>query len=401
MTVALSRIDPLAQFLSGSELEEMFPVTRNLVYLQNASIGPLPRPVLEAATDMLISQSRFGTEHYVSWLARNEEVRSSVARLLNADKDEVSFIRNTAEGLARIAFGMKWKSGDNIVSFAHEYPTNVLPWLALQEQGVETRLVPVTDGRIDVDTIAPLVDSRTRLIALSSIQFATGFRLDLEEIGQFCRERGVLLSIDAIQHLGVVPFDVKETPVDFISAGAHKWLLSPSGSGVFYIRRELLNQLDVVEVGFAGTAAYNLNDELLGYSLKYRDSAQRFEGGLTAFSALSGFGAAADMFNSIGIDNIYRHVLALTDLADNGLRELGFEVVSPRVTTDEKSGIFTFYHTKHDSAQIKQFLLERGISLSVRTVLERPMMRISPHVYNTREDIEQLLAALAELPTVI
>lgn len=381
-----------------SEARALFPITEKWAYFQNASIGPTPRPVVDAAESALRSQAVNGTEAYVDWLDNNEKVREEVAKLLNADTDEISFVRNTAEGLARIALGLNWKQGDNVVTYAHEYPTNVLPWLALADKGVQVRQVPVTDGRIGVDEIAALVDSRTRLVALSSVQFANGFRLDMETIGSFCRDRGILFSIDAIQHLGVLPFDVKTTPVDFVSAGAHKWLLSPTGSGLFYARKEVQDMLRVVEVGYAGTRDYSLNDELLDYRLEYRPSAQKWEGGLAAFSTIAGFGAAASLFNTLGIESIEKHVLALTDYAADGLEGLGYKILSPRSSRAEKSAILSFVHPTVPAARLKTYLAARSISISMRTVHGTPVARISPHLYNTVGEVEMLLAALREIP---
>jgi selenocysteine lyase/cysteine desulfurase len=231
------------------------------------------------------------------------------------------------------------------------------------------------------------------------VQFATGFRLDLTEFGSFCRERGILLSIDAIQHLGALPFDVHDTPVDFVSAGAHKWLLSPCGSGVFYVRDELLEELRVTEVGYASTADYSINDELLNYSLELRTTAQRFEGGLATFSTYAGLGASVQLFMEVGIRNIADHIMLLTDTAAEGLQELGFTVLSPRMNSHEKSGILSFTHPNIAAQAIKKHLAQHSISISVRTVQGQPIVRISPHYYNSLEEVQQLLSILAQFVT--
>lgn len=384
----------MAAAMTQETYRSLFPITQEWTYLQNASIGPLSKPVLEAIDGSLRSQSQYGTERYPDWLDTVESVRRSAAELLGAHTDEVSFVRNTAEGLSRIAFGLDWRSGDNIVTNSMEYPTNVLPWLALQAQGVETRIVPDRNGRLGVDDFREAVDDRTRLIAVSSVQFSNGYNIDLEALGQFCRENGILLSVDAIQHLGVLPLDVKKTPVDFVSAGAHKWLLSPCGTGVFYVRRELLDQLRVVEVGYAGMDDYSLHDDFLDYNLAWRSTAQRFEGGLANFSGLAGMGASIELFLEIGIDRIREHVLSLTELAVGRLRSLGYHIISPRDTDGEKSGIVSFYHSRYSSADIKQFLARHKISISVRVVRALPVLRISPHYYNTHDEIEHLVDVL-------
>ena len=376
---------------------EQFPITREWAYLQNASIGPLAAPVVEAVEAVLHSQSTKGTEDYASWLDLVEATREQVATLLHVDPANLSFVRNTAEGLARVAFGLPWSTGDNIVTYAAEYPTNVLPWMALREQGVELRFATGRDGRITVDDIAECVDRRTRLVALSSVQFATGYRADLDAIGGFCRERRVLFSVDAIQHLGILPFDVAGSPVDFVAAGAHKWLLAPAGSGVFYVSPEVADQLRVVEVGYAGTRHYSINDELLDYRLDYRPTAQRFEGGLQAFGPIAGLGASAGLLLGYGLGTIADHVLALTDRAVEGLKGLGAEVLSPRRHRHEKSGIVSFVHPLLPAQEIKSFLAEHRVSVSVRVVEGRNVVRISPHLYNTGDEIDGFIALLTEL----
>jgi cysteine desulfurase/selenocysteine lyase len=375
----------------------LFPITREWTYLQHASIGPLPDPVTRAAQQYLHSQSADGTEAYPSWLDAVEHTRASAARLLGASVDEISFVRNVAEGLSRISLGLRWAPGDNIVTCAMEYPTNVLPWLALASEGVETRIAPVEGARVTVESLAPYVDARTRLVAVSSVQFASGHQLDLRALGAFCRERGVLLSVDAIQHLGAFPLDVRATPVDFVTAGGHKWLLSPCGTGIFYCRRDLLETLRIVEVGYAGMSTYDLGHELLGCAFSPRPTAQRFEGGLAAISGLAGLGAAIDLVLEVGLDRISRHILELTDATVEGLETLGFRVLSPRRSTAEKSGIVSFTHATRPAGEIKHFLAGRRISVSARVAGGVPFVRISPHFYNTQSEIREVLDALSHL----
>ena len=392
-----STVEPGVRRQGIARAPDLFPITREWAYLQNASIGPLAAPVVAAVKDVVHSQSTQGTEEYASWLDMVESVRQRVATLLLVDPANLSFVRNTAEGLARVAFGLPWSAGDNVVTYAGEYPTNVLPWMALRDQGVELRLASGSGGRITVDDLTGYVDARTRLVALSSVQFATGYRLDVDAIGAFCRERRILFSVDAIQHLGVLPFDVARSPVDFVTAGAHKWLLAPAGSGVFYVNPEAADRLRVVEVGYAGMRNYSINDELLDFRLDFRSTAQRFEGGLQAFGPIAGLGAAAELLLGFGIDAISDHVLALTDRAVEGLTDAGATVLSPRSSLGERSGIVSFVHPRVPALEIKSFLAARHVSISVRVVEGRHVVRISPHLYNTVDEIDAFLALLKEL----
>lgn len=379
---------------------ELFPITREWVYLQHASIGPLATPVLNATMNALKSQATQGTESYPAWLEEVEIVRGKVAKLINAKPEEVSFVRNTAEGLGRIALGLRWSPGDNIVTNELEYPTNVLPWLALRDLGVETRIARADEsGRVTLDSLAQQVDKNTRLLAISSVQFSNGYLMDLKSISDYCKKRQILLAIDAIQHIGVLPFDVKALGVDFVSAGAHKWLLAPCGSGIFYCRSDLLEQLRVVEVGFAGTSDYSLTDEFLDYSLSFRPSARRFEGGLVAFSVVAGLGAAVDLLLDAGIERIHAHVLGLTDRFAEGIARLGMHLISPRNGVGEKSGIISFFHPTVPSSEIKQRLADRRISVSTRVARGISFVRVSPHFYNTEEEVEQFVEGLSQIRT--
>jgi len=381
--------------LVSAAYRDLFPVTHEWTYLQNASIGPLSTRVIQAIAGQLESHASSGTEAYAGWLEAAESVRARAARLMNAPAGCVSFVRNTAEGLSRIALGLRWSRGDNVLTAGIEYPTNVMPWTALVDQGVDTRIIPARDGRVVVDDLMNAADRQTRLVAVSSVQFSNGYRVDLARLGALCRERGILLSVDAIQHLGVVPFDVQTDPVDFLAAGAHKWLLSPCGTGLFYVRPELLDGLRVIEVGAAGTSRYHVQQELLRYAFTPHPSARRFEGGLPAFALLAGLGASIDLFLEIGVGRIMQHVIALTDLAVVRLGSLGFQMLSPRAVESEKSGIVAFVHPEIPSEILKDHLTRARVSISLRTVNGRSILRVSPHFYNTEADIDRLAEALS------
>jgi selenocysteine lyase/cysteine desulfurase len=381
---------PVSQAYRG-----LFPITREWTYLQNASIGPLSTRVLDAVQRCVAEQAAAGTESYASWLEAAESIRRRAAALLNAPADCVSFVRNTAEGLSRLAFGLPWAPGDNIITAAIEYPTNVMPWRALERAGVETRIVPARDGRVAIDDLVRAVDARTRMVAISSIQFSSGFRIDLARLGSFCRERDILLSVDAIHTLGVFPLDVRATPVDFVSAGGHKWLLSPVGTGLFYVRPELLDRLRVIEVGAAGDARYHVQDELLLQDFVPRSSAKRFEGGVVPFALLAGMGAAIDLALEIGVDRIARHALMLADRTAAGLTAAGCRILSPRSTEEEKSAIVVFVHPSVSSESLKRALTAERISVSLRTIGGHAVLRASPHFYNDASDIDRLVDAVA------
>ena len=191
------------------KVKQEFPVTRELIFFDHARVAPLPERVRQVVTAFVDDATRFGTAHYESWIAGIEQSRKNFARLINAGTDEVAFVKNTSEGLSIVANGLDWKSGDNVVIPDIEFPANVYPWWNLKRLGVETRMVHAVEGRVLFDDLVKQVDARTKLISISSVECNSGFRCDLNRIGEFCKEKGILFCVDAIQSLGILPMDVK------------------------------------------------------------------------------------------------------------------------------------------------------------------------------------------------
>ena len=260
------------------------------------------------------------------------------AQLVGASVDEICFVKNTVEGLCTVASGIRWNPGDNIVSNRLEFPANIYVWMNLAELGVSLRLGEPENGRIEPETLFALVDDKTRAIAISFVQFLNGYRADVEAIGSFCRERGILFIVDAIQGLGVVQLDVRKAKIDFLAAGGHKWLLSPIGSGILYCRRELIPDMRVSDIGHLSIVP---GQPFTAIHLNLRDDARRFEGGIVGYSAICGLGASLSMFLQIGISQIEEYIARLTDYATTALQNNGFRVISPR-RPGEKSGIVSF-----------------------------------------------------------
>src|SRR5262249_39184346 len=223
---------------------------------------------------------------------------------------DVAFVKNTSEGVGFVAEGLPWRPGDNMVTAAEEYPANVYPWMNLQGRGVEVRRVASRGPRVELDDIRAAIDGRTRLVSLSFVEFASGFRNDLDAVGALCRERGVLFFVDAIQGLGVLPLDVRRTPVDFLAADGHKWLLGPEGAGVFYVRRELVEQLHPVAVGWNSVVgAWDFST--INFQLK--PHAGRWEGGTLNVGGVVALGASLGLLLEAGVAAVAERVLELTD----------------------------------------------------------------------------------------
>ena len=227
-----------------------FPVAERWAYFDHAAVAPLPRrsgDVLRAWAD---EQERNGVVHWPDWERKLEATRGRIARLLNAEADEIAFVGSTTQGIGLVAEGFPWRVGDSVVTAAEEYPSNIYPWMNLASRGVGLRTVPSREGRVWVEDLAAAIDRTTRVLTISHVEFASGFRNDLDALAGLCRERGIALFVDAIQGLGPLTIDVKRTPIDFLAADGHKWLLGPEGAGLLFVRREWIERLRPLGVGW-------------------------------------------------------------------------------------------------------------------------------------------------------
>jgi cysteine desulfurase/selenocysteine lyase len=362
------------------------PVTERYAYFDHAAVAPMCAAARDAMVRHAQESAEHGDVHYGQWDRRIEAARASAAHLIGAQAGEVAFLKNTTEGIAFVAEGLRWQPGDNVVIPEREYPANVYPWMNLAERGVEVRWLPHRDGRVHIDALPEVCDARTRLVSLSFVQFASGFRTPLAEVGRFCRARNCLFFVDAIQGLGAFPLDVEADGIDFLAADGHKWLLGPEGAAIFYCRASRRNDLRLIEVG-AGTVINRR--EYLTYNLTPALDARRFEAGSGNLPGVFALGAAVEYLMSVGIDAIAARVLALTDRLCAGLAQLGWTVLSSRRPA-EASGIVMFSHPQHAPEATWRALHREHIILSLRA----GVLRASPHFYNTEGEIDRLLAAL-------
>jgi selenocysteine lyase/cysteine desulfurase len=368
-----------------SHYRNLFPVTEHYAYLNHAACTPLPRPGLDALARHWAAQSTMGTlSEPLDW-ARIEEVRTSMARLIGAKPTEIGWVQNTATAIGIVAHGLDWREGDNVVTVQGEFPANVYPWLSLQHLGVETRLVPQRDHRVLVEDVAAAIDERTRLVSVSFVEFATGFRNDLAAIGRLCRERDVLFNVDGIQGLGALQVNVREANIDFMGAGVHKWLMGPHGVGVLYAREELIEQLSPFTANWA--SVIDPHDHL-NYGQPWVGTAARVEGSTRNVSGLLAFGAILDMIHEAGPDRIEARIMELTGHLIDGLQERGYEIISSTFP-GERSGVVCF-RAKGDPKD----LLARAESERIVIAVRVGAVRVSPHFYNTEEEIDRLLRLL-------
>ncbi len=363
-----------------------FPVTRKWIYMNHAGIAPISQPVYRAMNGYLRDVANNGMTGIEAWREVDARTRKLAARLIGARPSEIAFVKNTTEGILMVANGLRWRSGDNVVISDRGFPANVYPWLNLVSKGVETRMVPEVDGRIPMEDLLDAADERTRVISVSSVEFASGFRHDLNAIGDFCRDRNILFFVDAIQSLGALRFDVSEVGIDFASADAHKWLLGPEGAGIFYCSRRAMKRLKVVNLGWSSVANPRA---FLSYDTTLLPDAHRFECGTLNTVGVYGLKACFDLILSVGIEAIEARVLMLTDQLCAGLKEKGYDVVSSR-RPGERSGIVVFRHADITPEALYEKLYEADIVGAVRG----EGLRLSPHFYNTEEEVDRILDVL-------
>ncbi len=363
-----------------------FPVTQKCIYLDHAGVSPLPLRVKSAIETFLSEATDAGAFHYPKWSRQVVEIRRSCARLVHARPEEIAFVKSTSHGLAIVAKGLDWKPGDNVLIYEKEFPSNIYPWLNLQKKGVIVKIIPSRDNRIVIDDIEQLIDSRTRLLSLSSVQYANGFRIDLKKVGDLCHKKNVLFCVDAIQSLGVIPMDGKECSIDFLSADGHKWLLGPEGIGIFYCRKELVERIDPPLLGWR-SVQNEFDFAHPDFALK--TDAQRFEEGSMNLLGIFGLGAAIALLSGVGIDAIEERVLGLGDVIIREAERKGYSLLTPKARK-ERGGNVTIAGA-FDPAATRDDLRGKGIMVNARG----NGLRVSPHFYNTEEEIVALFHALA------
>ncbi len=367
---------------------DLFPVTRELVYMNHAAIAPINTRVSDAVRAYLDELARFGGIHRPGIEDRVEACRSKFAALIGADSSEIAFVKNTSEGISIIANGVNWQEGDQVLIPDMEYPANVYPWFNLKDRGVETVLIKNREGRYPVEAFAEVITRRTRLISVSSVQFATGFRADLKEMGNLCQENDILFCIDAIQSLGAFPLNVKDCGADFLAADSQKWLLGIEGIGCLYVSHDRLPHVRPDRIGWA-----SVKDPMnfLHYDPTLQETAEKFEEGSLNTMSIWGLGAALDLLAEIGLETVQKRILDITRLIIEGVERLGYRVTSSPVPA-ERSGIVTFAGAV-DSRRVVTELLARKIV----SVERAGAIRVSPHFYNNEDDVVRLIAALAEI----
>jgi selenocysteine lyase/cysteine desulfurase len=364
-----------------------FPVAERWAYFDHAAVCPLPRRARDRLASWADDQMAQGVVGWPKWESKVEEVRRVAARLIGAESEEIAFVANTTHGIGLVAEGFPWKVGDSVVTAAEEYPSNLYPWMNLAGRGVALRTVPTRAGRIWVDDIAAAIDATTRLLTISHVEFASGFRNELDALGALCRARNVAFFVDAIQGLGPHVIDVSKTPIDFLAADGHKWLLGPEGAGILFVRREWIDRLRPLGVGWHSVvSSYNAPT----VTLHLKSSAQRWEGGSFNVPGIQALGGSLELLTEIGPDRVSARILDRADSVREIARRAGWSIVGSQ-RPEDVSGIVALEAEGIDTASVVRKARERGVVLAHR----RGRVRVSPHVYNNDDDLGRLAEALA------
>ncbi len=365
-----------------------FPVARRWAYLDHAAVAPLPRRAGDALRSWTDDQEQNGVVHWPGWEEKLEATRDRIALLLHAHRDEIAFVNSTTQGIGLIAEGFPWRDGDSVVVPAEEYPSNIYPWMNLAVRGVSVRLVPSREGRIWPEDLVEAMDSTTRVLAISHVEFASGFRNDLDRLAELCHARGVALFVDAIQGLGPLVIDVEKTPIDFLAADGHKWLLGPEGAGLLFVRHDWIDRLRPIGIGWHSVVGSYNSPEI---DLRLKPSAQRWEGGSFNMPGLQALGASVNMVLEIGPEAVSRRILERASAVRELAARAGWRVTGSKRLGD-LSGIVAIEHDDVPPKHAATALRQQGIAVCAR----RGKLRVSPHVYNNDEDLERLRTALTD-----
>jgi selenocysteine lyase/cysteine desulfurase len=366
------------------DYRSLFPVTEKNIFINHAAASPVSLRVFNAVTGFYSECVEQASRNYSSWMKRVEKTRSRVAHLINAETNEIAFTGNTSDGISAIAWGFKWKRNDAVIVAAPDFPSNIYPWMHLEQRGVDVHFFQRWENHFGVKEVEEALKPNTKMLAVSSVDYASGFAANIEELGYFCKKKGILLCLDVIQSLGVIPIDVKKSGVHFLASGGHKWLIGPMGIGILFIDKNVDNLVIPVRTGWKSV----INEEDFDIDFTLKPDALRFETGTMNLAGIFGLDAAIALLQEVGVSAIYKRVMAVIDLFIERLEARKLEITSP-LKDHERSGILTF-RPKGAPEVCYRFLAKRNIMLSLRN----NMIRLAPHFYNNESDVDGFFYAL-------
>jgi cysteine desulfurase/selenocysteine lyase len=367
-----------------------FPVVQTKVFLGHAGVCPLPHRVADAI-DQCAMACTTGDQESLFFPSAISRSRELAARLLDCESDEIALVGPTSLALSMVAAGLHFEPGDNLLLYFDDYPSNVYPWMALADQGVEIRRIHTSDlGLVTLDDVLAQVDSRTRFVSLASCHFIAGLRIDIDGIGEALHQRDILFCVDGIQTLGVFPTSVRH--VDFLAADAHKWLLGPCAAGILYVSREAQEQLRPVMLGWHNVRC---PDFVAQDTLVMRSGAQRYEAGTHNLLGIVGLNAAMELLLEVGLGAISGELLRKRELLVAGLRSRGFDVLHSAAGKEQASGILSFRRENFDMVRLHAHLAQNAVVAALRIDRQgRKFIRVSPHFYNSDEELDRFIGLL-------
>lgn len=366
-----------------SDFRKSFPhIDKGIIYFNHASTGPMCKPVIDKINEIMIERSEIKPDEYLKFVAIAEETKNLLAEYLNSHIDRIAFADNTSNGINILAQGLKWKEGDRVILNDIEFPANVYPFLNLKKRGVDVHFVSSRDGVVSADDIINAVDEKTRLISVSYVQFLSGYKIDIEKLGNFCKSNSIILSVDAIQGLGALQLDVQKCNIDFLSCGVQKWLLGLQGMAFIYISELLQKRM---EPAYLGWLSVENAWDLLNFNLTPKSTAQVFQTGTVNTLGIYTLNIILKSLKQVGYRLIENSVIDNSLLLRNKLKANGLKLYPDELDEKYFSGIVTFKHS--DAEGLFNWLSERKIFTSLR----EGMIRLSPHFYNTDAEIDKVI----------
>lgn len=370
-------------------LREEFDLSDGLVWMQHAGGARFPRRAAEAARQAATAMHA-GMDWPEQYAADRDAVRASIARLVGGDPETVVLVRSTGHGLSLVARGLDWRAGDNVISARWEYPSNLVPWMALDRHGVDLRLVEPVDGRVTPEAVLELVDDRTRVVSLSHVQFWNGYRVDIERLGPMLRERGILFVVDGIQATGAVPTDVRAAQVDVLASGAIKWLMGPVGIGFAQLDPAVVDRLEPITLGVGSIAAPEASFDPV---FELAPAGRRFEESATSWFDLAALRASLELIEQVGVDVIHDRVTDVTELIGDDLASRGHDIVGPWPRKRSESSAIVSFRTPGVDPDEQLAALEEAGVVARR---HHDFVRLSPHAYVTDDEIDRALQAIRD-----
>jgi len=373
--------------------QEEFLLDDEILYLNHAAVAPWPKRTRDAVMDFAEDNARLGSQHYPQWVMVEQALRARLAELIHAPSaDDIALLKNTSEALSVVAHGLPWTVGDNIVTSNEEFPSNRIVWESLAEQGVKLQQVDLRSDVTPEDALLNRIDANTRLLAISSVEYASGLRLDLKRLGQYCREHDIYFCVDAIQSIGAVQFDVQEIQADFVMADGHKWMLGPEGLALFYVRPKLRHQLQLHQYG------WHMVEEHMNFDTKLwqvAHSARRFECGSPNMLGIHALHASIGLLLEVGMETVEARVLDNTRYL---IEKINAHPELELLTLNEKqrlAGIVTFRRKATDSEALYKYLMSKNLMCAYRG----GGIRFSPHFYIDKGVLDKAVQMVLNAPS--